>query len=333
MADLVFDLSLARGGQIYAYAGRIPLQGVTAIMGPSGAGKSTFLQMLAGLNRQTRGEARLDDTPWASRRKRLRPDARRIGYVFQDARLFPHLTVLENISYGARRRDVAPSALHGIAEGLGLTDILHRLPETLSHGETRRVALARALASAPDILFLDEPLSGLDDAARAEVLPLLGQAVAGAGIPALYVTHSQDEVCRFADRVLLIEGGRIAGWGRPPPTLEVTLAEGQGGHVTMDLGPVRFSLPGQGRPGDARRIALPENGLLISRDPPGPSGAIAVVPAEAVAITPKPSGPDIVLAVAGQRLDWQLHPGSSLAERLPAEGERLWLSILAAHLR
>ena len=333
MAELAFDLTIKRRDLDFAFAGRVPLEGVTAITGPSGSGKTVFLHALAGLNPRARGQIRFDDRLWASRRRRLRPENRRIGFVFGDGQLFPHLTVGENIAYGARCRGVGTSALQSIAEGLKLQDLLPQSPATLSAGQTRRVALARALASDPEILFLDDPLRGLDTDTKAETLALVTQAVAGAGIPALHVTHSADEIARFADRVLRIEDGRLAGWDRPPATLYVTVEGGHAGHVQVALGPVRFTISGHGIPGSARRIALPSDAVFLSQDPPGPSGALAILPAELVEVAPRPSGPNLLLDVAGQRLDWHLDPASSLAGRLPAPGEPIWLSILSAHLR
>ena len=333
MASLTFDLRMTHPDLALEMQGEIPLEGVTAIMGPSGSGKTSLLRMLAGLESGVRGEVRFRDTPWQQGRRGLRPEARGVGFVFQDGRLFEHMSVRENVAYGAARRAVPPAAADGMAQALGLNELMDRRPATLSGGETRRVALARALASGPDMLFLDEPLSGLDDPGKGQVLPYVARAVAGSGVPVLYVTHSQDEVTQFADRVLLIREGRVAGWGRPPSHLAVRVAEARHGHVVVELGPVCFAIPGQGDAGDAREIALPDRGLLLSRDAPGPSGALATLPAEVMSVAPRPSGPDVTLAVAGQRLTWQVTPASALATRLPEPGETIWLSLLSVTLR
>lgn len=333
MAELDFDIALLRGADMYDFQGSIPLEGVTAVMGPSGSGKTTLLMALAGLEPQARGQVRFGETVWARGRRGLKPEARRIGFVFQEGRLFSHLSVAENLSYGARRRGVAPGAVQGVAEGLGLADLMGRRPHTLSGGEARRVAVARALASAPDILFMDEPLSGLDDDAKAQVLPYVARAVSGSGIPVVYVTHSRAEVTQFADRVLMISGGSIAGWGRTPASLAVTVVDAVPGRVTVEIDGGRLTLPGYGRPGDARRVAFAPEGLLISRDPPGPSGAATVLRGEVIAVRERPSGPDLTLRVAGQRLLWRIEHGTSLADVVPKAGERLWISVLAATLR
>ncbi len=334
MAELSFDLKMARAGDEYAMAGAIPLEGVTAIMGPSGSGKTTLLMMLAGLEPRASGTVRFADRVWCEGRRGLRPEARRVGMVFQEGRLFRHMNVADNIAYGANRRGIAPAAIHGITDALGLEPLLHRHPTTLSGGEARRVAVARALASGPDILFMDEPVSGLDDASKAQVLPYLARAVSGSGIPVLYVTHSMSEVTQLADRVLNVAGGSVAGWGVPPARLSVSVTgTAHAGQVTLDLGGVQLVLPGQGRAGDARGISLPAGGVLLSRDAPGPSGALAVLPATVISVAPRPSGPDLVLEIAGQRISQRLDPGSPLATHLPGTGDRLWLSILSAHLR
>ncbi|MDU8941990.1 ATP-binding cassette domain-containing protein [Ovoidimarina sediminis] len=333
MVELAFDLTLKRPGLSIYMAGAIPLEGVTAVMGPSGSGKTSLLMMLSGLEPQAQGDVRFGEVVWSRQRYHMPPNARRIGMVFQDARLFPHLSVAENIAYGARRRGVSPAAVHGIAEGLGLSELINRQPATLSGGETRRVALARALASGPEILFLDEPLSGLDSLAKEAVLPYLAQAIGGAGIPVVYVTHARDEVTRLADRLLLVEKGRVAGWGVPPAHLAVSIAEKRGDRVRVELGPASFFLPGQGRPGDARRIGLPENGLLLSRDTPGPSGALAVLEVTVREVFQRPAGPVLRLDLSGQTFDWRVEQSSPLGQNVPRPGTRLSMSLLNAYLR
>lgn len=333
LAELTFSLALPRDGGVWTMKGAVPLQGVTAVMGPSGSGKTTLLRMLAGLEPGARGEVRFGEIAWTSGRHMAPPEARRVGFVFQEGRLFRHLTVTENIAFGARRRAVPPSAMHGIADALGLGPLMHRRPATLSGGESRRVALARALASGPDILFLDEPLSGLDDDAKAQVLPYLARTLAEAGLPAIYVTHARSEATRLADRILLIENGRIAGWGAPPVQLQVTVLDAKAAHIIVDLGGTRIALQGHARPGDARRIVLPEDGALLSRERPGASGALAVIAVKVKGVIARPSGPTLLLSVAGQEIGWSIPSASELSDRLPDAGQTLHLSVLRAFLR
>jgi molybdate transport system ATP-binding protein len=167
----------------------------TAVMGPSGAGKTSLLEAVAGLRPRTRGriavdgDALLDD----ARGVRVPPERRRIGYVPQDAQLFPHLSVRENVLFGAR---AAGGRVSGVLEVLELTRLLDRRPSTLSGGERQRVALARALATDPRLLLLDEPLAGLDVGLRDRVLPYLLRLRAEWNVPTLYVTHQLGEAVR-----------------------------------------------------------------------------------------------------------------------------------------
>ncbi len=333
MDELRFVLRLARPDGAFAFDGAIPLEGVTAIVGPSGSGKTTFLMILAGLAPGAQGEAVFADRIWMQGRHRMRPEDRRVGMVFQDGRLFDHLTVAQNLAYGARRRGIDPGAVQGVIDGMGLRELLHRRPQTLSGGEARRVAVGRALASGPDILFMDEPLSGLDDEAKAQLLPYLARAVAGSGVPVVYVTHSRAEVTQFADRILRMEEGRIAGWDVPPAALDVQVVAAGRGAVTLALGGAEFALPGQGHPGDARRIVLAPGGTLLSRDRVGPSDALASLPVEVVEVVRRPAGTTLVLRVEGQDLIWRVGAESGLGAAPPDRGAWLWLTILDAHLR
>ncbi|MBT8456204.1 MAG: ATP-binding cassette domain-containing protein [Rhodobacteraceae bacterium] len=334
MAELRFDLRLTRGSFTLEMAAEIPAEGVTAVVGPSGSGKTTLLSALAGLERGVEGRARLADNVWMEGPLNLPPRDRRIGFVFQDRRLFDHMSVADNIAYGAKRRGVPAGTIHALTEALGLGGLLDRRPHTLSGGEARRVSVARAMASAPDILFMDEPLAGLDDDAKAQVLPYISRLVAESGVPVLYVTHSMAEVSQLADRILQVSDGRIRGWAAPPATLAVTVIEEQiGGHLLLELGSVRFTLIGHGRPGDARRIAVPEQGIVLSRQHPGESAALSVLQARTIAVSPRPGGASITVRAEAQDLSIDVAAGSALADRPPREGETLWLSLLRAHLR
>ena len=155
----------------------VPLGGITAVNGPSGSGKTTFLRVLAGLEPGTVGTVRFAGQSWQDDATHLPPSLRRVGVVFQDARLFPHLDVAGNLSYGARRRGVKEDHVARIAEALRITPLLNRGTGGLSGGEARRVAVARALASDPQLLLLDEPLSGLDAELRATTLRVIADAV------------------------------------------------------------------------------------------------------------------------------------------------------------
>ena len=191
--------------------------GVTALFGPSGAGKSSIVAAVAGLLRPQEGSILLNGRTLTDTAAGIfvPPHRRRAGLVFQEGRLFPHLSVRGNLLYGWRRA-AHPAGEAGIAHVvalLGLEALLGRSPATLSGGEKARVALGRALLAAPDILLLDEPLASLDDARRAEILPYLERL--RDEVPMLYVSHAVDEVARLADQVVLLEGGAVEGQGPP----------------------------------------------------------------------------------------------------------------------
>lgn len=195
----------------------LPKAGVTAIFGRSGAGKTTLVQCLAGLQRPDRGRIALGDTLLFDRESRvdLPPEQRRLGYVFQDARLFPHLSVEANLRYGLRRAPKGESVagFDEVAELLALAPLLARRPGSLSGGERQRVALGRALLAQPRLLLLDEPLASLDQARKDEVLPFLERLRDRYALPMIYVSHAMPEVLRLADALVLLDRGRVAAAG------------------------------------------------------------------------------------------------------------------------
>lgn len=193
----------------------LPGGGVTALFGPSGAGKTTLLRAIAGLDRHPGGQLRVGESVWQAGERFLAPHRRPIGYVFQEASLFPHLTVEENIDYGARRvRRVEPGIeLTEVVELLGIEHLLGRRPERLSGGERQRVAIARALAVSPRLLLMDEPLAALDLDRKREFLPYLEAIHRELDIPVIYVSHLAEEVSRLADHLVLLEAGRALATG------------------------------------------------------------------------------------------------------------------------
>lgn len=194
--------------------------GVTVLFGPSGAGKSSVLAAVAGALRPDSGRIALgDDVLFDSARGIDLPmERRRIGWVFQDARLFPHLTVEGNLRFGLRRAPAGPIGFDEAVETLGVGHLLHRRPRELSGGERQRVGLGRALLSQPRLLLMDEPLASLDHARRAEILPFFETIKASFRVPILYVTHSLAEAVRLADRIAVMREGQVAAEG---PALEI----------------------------------------------------------------------------------------------------------------
>jgi molybdate transport system ATP-binding protein len=182
--------------------------GLTALFGPSGAGKSSILNMVAGLLRPDSGHIRIGDRTLFGDGIDLPPEARRIGYVFQDARLFPHRRVRANLLYGhdlARPEDRWLS-LDEAVDFLGIGDLLSRWPQSLSGGEVQRVAIGRALLSGPEILLMDEPLSSLDAARRGEIMAVIERIRDELELPILYVSHDRAEVDRLATQVVVMDG-------------------------------------------------------------------------------------------------------------------------------
>lgn len=197
--------------------------GVTALFGPSGCGKTTVIRVIAGLERPTSGRVVLDgrvliDTATGVR---LAPHRRRIGLVFQDAQLFPHLDVAKNLGYG---RFFTPRRLRRIdvdqvVEVLGIGHLTARRPDTLSGGERQRVAIGRALLTSPDLLLMDEPLAALDDDRKLEILPFIERLRDEFSIPIVYVSHSVEEVARLAQTVVRLDKGRVTRIGTPAEVL------------------------------------------------------------------------------------------------------------------
>jgi molybdate transport system ATP-binding protein len=193
----------------------IPDRGITAIYGPSGSGKSTLLDCIAGLRTADEDSAiRFRDQHWQSTDGPIAPWQRRIGYVFQDARLFPHLDVTGNLDFAERRAAAAPPASREkLVQWLELEQLLPQMPASLSAGQKQRVAIARALLSAPQLLLLDEPLANLDHRASAQCIGHLQQLARELDLPMLYVSHDIEEVSQLADHLLLLDQGQIEDQG------------------------------------------------------------------------------------------------------------------------
>ena len=205
---------------------QLPGRGITALFGPSGCGKTTCLRSIAGLER-AQGRVVVNGQVWQDdASSQWRPTHQRaLGYVFQEASLFPHLSVQGNMAYGLQRTPVARRkvALEQAVALLGIEHLLPRNPATLSGGERQRVAIARALATSPQVLLMDEPLSALDAQRKAEVLPYLEHLQRHLEIPLLYVSHAQDEVARLAQHVVLLQAGRVVFAGNTADAMAQTL--------------------------------------------------------------------------------------------------------------
>lgn len=200
----------------------LPGQGVSALFGHSGSGKTTLLRCIAGLE-QGMGRLEVNGETWQDATRFLPTYRRPLGYVFQEANLFAHLSVQGNLDYGMRRAIGADfSRRAAIVELLGIDHLLERKPDRLSGGERQRVAIARALLTGPRLLLMDEPLAALDLARKQEILPYLERMHDELDIPVLYVSHAPDEVARLADHLVVMEGGRAVAQGPLAETLART---------------------------------------------------------------------------------------------------------------
>ena len=192
----------------------VPMQGISALFGPSGCGKTTILRCISGLSRLA-GTVRIGPDIWQDERSFVPTHRRPIGYVFQEASLFPHLSVRQNLAYGARRSQGSRQAIafDEVIELLGLPTLMDRATTHLSGGERQRVSLGRALLRQPRLLLMDEPLSALDRMAKEDILPYFEALHANLRIPIILVTHDISEVERLADHLVLLQGGRVVSAG------------------------------------------------------------------------------------------------------------------------
>ena len=233
-------LQLARGGFKLDVDLALPARGVSALFGPSGCGKTTVLRALAGLDRAA-GRVAVGAEVWQDDARGIFvPTHRRpLGYVIQEAALFPHLDVRRNLDYGQKR--IAPGlrriALDQVIDLLAIGPLMSRRPANLSGGERQRVAIARALATSPQLLLMDEPLAALDSQRKAEVLPYLDRLHEALAIPIVYVSHAIDEVARLADHLVLIDAGRVRAAGPLAEMLariDLPLPQGEDAGVVLD---------------------------------------------------------------------------------------------------
>ncbi|WP_396595623.1 molybdenum ABC transporter ATP-binding protein [Brevundimonas sp. R86498] len=273
---------------------------ITCLFGRSGSGKTTVADMVAGLVRPRHGRLTLDGEVLFDSQTGVSVPVwqRRIGYVFQDARLFPHLSVAGNLLYGARRAGDRSPPLEAVAALLGLKPLLGRRPGTLSGGEVRRVAIGRALLTRPRLLILDEPLSGLDGARRSDILPYLDR-LAREGPPILYISHAVEEIARLADRVVLVGEGQALDGGSPQEAFDRPGAEAAAG-LSAPLSILEGRVLGHDLAGQATRIDLAGTQFLAP--------LLEVVPGDRVRIVV--DARDVALALTDP-------VGASFQNRLP----------------
>ncbi len=333
-------------------------QGVIALFGPSGCGKTTTVHAISGLLRPDAGLVRIGGVTLFDSMRGIDVPAerRRVGYVFQDARLFPHLDVLRNLRYGAKRAPAGGPRIDfdEVVELLGLGPLLARRPRQLSGGERQRVALGRALLCRPRLLLLDEPLASLDAARRAELLPYLERLRDRLSIPMIYVSHQFEEVLRLATHVVLIEAGRIVAQGDVAavslsPELRAVVGsdalgavvEGEIEAVDAAAGLARLRV-GAGRlmiqadelaPGRRVRVQLLARDLILGIEPPRGLSVRNCLEGTLVRLAPDAARTHLVeIDIGGPRLVAQVTTSAS-AELNLGVGRRVWVLVKTVSLR
>lgn len=223
LAPIEARFKLAHSGFTLNVDLHLPGKGVSGLFGHSGSGKTSCLRCFAGLEKPEEGYLKVNGEVWQDSHNGIfiAPHKRAIGYVFQEANLFPHLSVLDNLQYGLKRipRSLRRVPLPQAVELLGIDHLLQRMPDKLSGGERQRVAIARALLCSPELLLMDEPLAALDPKRKSEVLPYLERLHAELQIPIIYVSHSADEIGRLADHLVVLEEGQVQATGPLKQTL------------------------------------------------------------------------------------------------------------------
>jgi len=335
-----------------------PVPGVTALFGRSGCGKSTLISLIAGLLSPDEGRVQIGEDVLVDSERQYELDARhrRIGVVFQDARLFPHFSVLGNLQYGARRLPrgaPTPIGFDDVVSMLGLGAMLRRRPQELSGGEKQRVALGRALLAQPRLLLLDEPLASLDLARREDVLPYLEKLRDALAIPIVYVSHQFDEVLRLATRVVLLDGGRVLADGdlaavsRHPALREIVGPDAVGAVMTgmverMDeagltvvrVGDAEFVIDEPAAPGQRIQIQVLARDVIVAAVRPAGLSVRNVVSARVVSVTPDVGRAVLVELDIGRTATLLARITSRASQELGLSADvQVWALIKAVSLR
>lgn len=331
---------------------------LTALFGHSGSGKTTLVNLIAGLERPDQGRIAIDGRRLVDTEARVfvPPYRRRIGYVFQDARLFPHLTVRQNLAYG---RLLSPRTdrwadVPRIVHLLGIGPLLDRRPARLSGGEKSRVAVGRALAASPRLLLMDEPLAALDEARKAEILPFVERLRDELGIPIVYVSHAIAEVARLATDVVVLSGGRAVTSGPAAEVLaqlDLALPESRDEtaaliEVVLEARDPAFGLsllrssggvwrvPRLDAPlGSRMRVRVRARDVMLALDRPSRISALNVLGATVVGVTEAPDAPDALVGLdaGGDRLVARV-TRQTVASLGLAPGVALWAIVKAVSL-
>lgn len=293
----------------------LPARGVSALFGASGSGKTTLLRLIAGLMRAP-GSLMVNGEVWQDERIFIPTHRRALGYVFQEASLFPHLSVRGNLEYGWKRvpADERRIRFEDVIDWLGLSALLPQSPHQLSGGQRQRVAIGRALLASPRLLLMDEPLSALDSNSRAEILPYLERLHRQLALPIIYVSHALEEVARLADTLLLIDAGKITYQGPLVDgltRLDLPLAHRDTAGTVIDTtvvshdpafqithvarGNISFELPGLHRaPGEPLRVRIAARDVSLTLSMPSQSSILNLLPAHIIELTDDAPGQVLV---------------------------------------
>lgn len=285
MPELELDVALTRGDFNLQLRQRLELAGITALFGPSGSGKTTLLRIVSGLERGARGVVSFDGREWQSAARFAPTHARRVGYVFQEARLFAHLSVAGNLAFAAGRE--GPIRSDDVIAALDLGPLLERRPASLSGGERQRVAIGRALIANPRLLLMDEPMSSLDAARKREIVPYIERLPDAFSLPILYVTHSVEEVVRLASEAVVLVAGRVTARGpvaeimeridlwpvtgrrEAGTVVEAEVESAAGGMATLRLDTQRLRIPlDDAAPGARLRLRIHARDVAVATSKP-----------------------------------------------------------------
>lgn len=312
------------GGFALDAAFTVPATGITGLFGPSGCGKSSVLRCLAGLQHLPGSSCEVGGEVWQDDTTFLKPHHRPIGYVFQEASLFQHLSVKANLLYGAPRESGKAHAdaveFDEVIELLGLAKLLARSPRNLSGGERQRVAIGRALLSQPKLLLMDEPLSALDRLTKDEILPFLERLHARLSLPVIYVSHDITEIERLADHLVLMQSGKVLAVGpltelQSDPKLPLAIArdaavnfDAEVESYDADYGLVRLQIDG-GRllvpsapvaTGEFRRVRIAASDVSLARELPQASSILNAIAARIVITSPVGANEMLVVLALGR---------------------------------
>ena len=351
---IAVDVALKRGS--FALDARFTAEaGLTALFGRSGSGKSTIVDLIAGLARPDRGRIAIDGTVLVDTTEgvRLPVHRRRVGYVFQEARLLPHLTVRGNLGFGRffnRQERANPAEFDAIVAMLGLEPLLDRRPAGLSGGERQRVAIGRALLAKPRVLLMDEPLSALDESRKREILPYVERLRDEAGLPIVYVSHSVAEVARLASTVVMLEAGRVVASGPPSNVLRradlLDAPEEPGAVIAMsvaahDEASGLTRLTGQigdltvprlaAEPGTALRLRVPARDVLVATAAPSGLSARNVLPGVIASLAVEGGAASIEIDCNGVMLTTRL-TAASVRDLALAPGKQVFAILKSASI-